>query len=223
VPRAFKRRSPLGGMAELPSTVPLTPSSHAPVARRAEQAKARRSRQPSLRIAPASPGRRPGGSGSRWSAWHGRPDRRRGHRSGRGDSSRKALQSRRRDGQASTVRARATLSWIDSAVAVQTNGSACLVHAQHDRVLWRVRVPNYVGQLLREQRSLDTLNVSTRCGLRSRSSQIGCTVDALTPNAAVIERHDQRVAPGVVVNVADTIASTFFAEVDDFGPRPART
>ena len=71
--------------------------------------------------------------------------------------------------------------------------------------------------------SLDTLNVSTRCGAKPRSDQIRCTVAGPTPTRAAIVRHDQCVAPGgVVVVVNRTICATVSSGIEGLRPRPSR-
>src|SRR6478609_7730267 len=71
--------------------------------------------------------------------------------------------------------------------------------------------------------SLDTLNVSIRCGCNPRSDQIRCTVAELTPTRLPIVRHDQCVAPGgVVVVVNRTIAAIVSSLIEGFRPRPSR-
>ena len=71
--------------------------------------------------------------------------------------------------------------------------------------------------------SLDTLNVSTRCGAKPRSDQIRCTVAGLTPTRLAIVRHDQCVAPGgVVVVVNRTISAIVSSGIEGLRPRPSR-
>ena len=72
--------------------------------------------------------------------------------------------------------------------------------------------------------SLDSLNVSTRCGLSPRAAHTRCTVAADTPAFAAIVRHDQWVWPsGVECLVRCTISSIFSCGIVDLRPRPART
>ena len=62
--------------------------------------------------------------------------------------------------------------------------------------------------------SADSLNVSTRCGLRLCASQIRCTVAGDTPWAVAIDRQLQCVSPaGFSCNVALTISATFSAGI----------
>src|SRR5271168_2257238 len=69
--------------------------------------------------------------------------------------------------------------------------------------------------------SLDTLNVSIRCGCNPRSDQMRCTVAGLTPTRLAIVRHDQCVCPGgVVVLVNLTIWATVSSVIDGLRPRP---
>src|SRR5690242_9183904 len=71
--------------------------------------------------------------------------------------------------------------------------------------------------------SLDTLNVSTRCGANARADQIRCTVAELTPTFLVFVRHDEFVAPGgVVVVVNRTISAMVSSGIEGLRPRPAR-
>src|SRR5512146_1052701 len=57
--------------------------------------------------------------------------------------------------------------------------------------------------------SVDSLNVSTRCGCSPRARHTRCTVTRLTPTRAAIVRVDQCVAPGgVSCTVTRTISST---------------
>src|SRR5262245_25230829 len=70
--------------------------------------------------------------------------------------------------------------------------------------------------------SPDTLNVSTRCGLRPRFDQIRCTVAELTPTCLAIVRHDQCVAPaGVVVVLNRRISAIVSSGIEVLRPRPA--
>src|SRR4029077_12548299 len=72
--------------------------------------------------------------------------------------------------------------------------------------------------------SLDSLNVSTRCGLRPRADHTCCTVDFDTPLAAAIVRHDQWVSPaGREFNVKSTNSSIVYCGIVFFRPRPWRT
>ena len=71
--------------------------------------------------------------------------------------------------------------------------------------------------------SLDTLNVSTRCGANPRSDQIRCTVAGLTPTRVDIVRHDQCMCPGgAVVVVNRTISATVSSLIEGLRPRPSR-
>ena len=72
--------------------------------------------------------------------------------------------------------------------------------------------------------SLDSLNVSTRCGFKPRAAHTRCTVAGDTPAFAAIVRHDQWVWPsGVEYLVRSTISSIFCCGIVDLRPRPART
>src|SRR5262245_66678616 len=69
--------------------------------------------------------------------------------------------------------------------------------------------------------SPDTLNVSTRCGLRPRFDQIRCTVAELTPTCLPIGRHDQCVAPaGVLVVVNRATPAIVSPEIEVLRPQP---
>src|SRR3978361_2507764 len=72
--------------------------------------------------------------------------------------------------------------------------------------------------------SLDSLNVSTRCGFSPRADHTRCTVSLDTPTRSAIVRHDQCVSPsGVEFFVSSTISSIFDCGIVGFGPRPFRT
>src|SRR6266540_811488 len=70
--------------------------------------------------------------------------------------------------------------------------------------------------------SVDSLKVSTRCGLSPNLRQIRPIVDLLSPERAAIDVRDQCVAfPGVSSSVATTTASTCSTVID--GGRPVRS
>src|SRR6266540_1402769 len=70
--------------------------------------------------------------------------------------------------------------------------------------------------------SVDSLKVSTRCGLSPNLRQIRPIVDLLSPERAAIDVRDQCVAfPGVSSSVATTTASTCSTVID--GGRPGRS
>jgi hypothetical protein len=72
--------------------------------------------------------------------------------------------------------------------------------------------------------SVESLNVSTRCGRRPRAAQIFCTVVCETPWAWAIDRQLQCVSlGGVSCSVARTISATFASGIDGLRPRPGRT
>ena len=72
--------------------------------------------------------------------------------------------------------------------------------------------------------SLESLNVSTRCGWSPLADQIRCTVAGLTPCAFAIDRQLQCVSPGgLSCSVAATIAPAFPAGIEGLRPRPSRT
>src|SRR3978361_444613 len=72
--------------------------------------------------------------------------------------------------------------------------------------------------------SLDSLNVSTRCGFSPRADHTRCTVSLDTPTRSAIVRHDQCVSPsGVEFLVRSTISSILSCGIVGFRPLPLRT
>src|SRR6266568_871799 len=72
--------------------------------------------------------------------------------------------------------------------------------------------------------SLDSLNVSTRCGCRPRPAQMRCTVAEEIPVALAIVRQLQWVCPsGSLCNVRSTTCAIFSTGIDGLRPRPLRT
>ena len=93
---------------------------------------------------------------------------------------------------------------------VQRLDLGLLVDPQHDRALGRVEVqPDDVGTFSTNSGSLDSLNVSARCGLSSNARQIRPIVDSTARTASAIDARDQCVAfAGVDSRVATTTSST---------------
>ncbi len=107
--------------------------------------------------------------------------------------------------------------------AVQRLDLRLLVAAEHDRLLRRVEVDaDHVADLLHEQRSVDSFQVSTRCGLSPNARHIRDTVDCDNPLALAIDRLDQWMSPfgGVSSNVL-VMTSWTWASVTVRG-RPGR-
>src|SRR5665213_218353 len=72
--------------------------------------------------------------------------------------------------------------------------------------------------------SVESLNVSTRCGFKPRAAQILCTCAGDTPTLAAIDRTDQCVAPtGLENRVNSTISAIFDSGITFFRPRPGAT
>ncbi len=87
-----------------------------------------------------------------------------------------------------------------------------------------IPTPFFTGIYVSIRGSVESLNVSPRCGFKPRAVQIPCTCAGDTPDFAAIDRTDHCVAPAGLENcVNSTISAIFDSGITGLRPRPGAT
>jgi hypothetical protein len=98
--------------------------------------------------------------------------------------------------------------------AVQRLDLGLLIDAQHDGTLRRIEIqPDDIADLVDEQRSFDSFQLSWRCGCSPNARQILTTAVWLSPTSAAIDRVDQCVASFGALSSVLVITSSTWASV----------
>ena len=91
--------------------------------------------------------------------------------------------------------------WKQRLGAIQSLDLRLIIDAQHQRAIRRVEIePTMSRTFSTNSGSLDSLNVSLRCGCSENARQMRCTVETDRPDALAIERVLQCVAAAGMVS-----------------------